>query len=296
MLDMGKMANDSPATLKKSLVLELERQLKAEGLKTAGRHPSDNFVHLIESLCAKHGQRVVVLIDEYDKPILDHIARPEIAESNREVLRGFYGILKSMDQYLSFTFITGVTKFTKTAIFSGLNNLLDITLMKDYANICGIAVDELGSYFSDRINELSTSNGFTDIASVHDEILNWYDGYSWDGESRVINPFSLLNFFRQKMFSGFWYASGAPNFLIDLIKEDPGQFENFRSSKMTEFMLDAADLNKLDPESIMFQAGYLTVKSVDYSMGSPIYHLVMPNLEVREAFNLQIKSHRYSTL
>ena len=289
-LDMSKVANKTPEILESSLITNLDVQIHAEGLDIPHGNPSDMFFRLIDGLHRKYGQRVVVLIDEYDKPILDHLTNLTIAEGNREILQGFYGILKSMDPYLRLTFITGVTKFTKTAIFSGLNNLLDITMLDDYANICGITLDDLEVYFSDRIKALSGRKGFENLESVYDEILNWYDGYSWDGESRVINPFSLLNFFRQRKFEGFWYASGTPGFLIDMLKKDPGLFIGLKDSEVTGFMLDSADLGQLDPESIMFQSGYLTIESINYSMRPPLYRLTIPNLEVREAFNLHIVS------
>jgi len=289
-LDMSKIANDNPETLKKSLLNNLKRQIKTEKLDIPEEHPSDMFAHYIECMYEKYGQKVVVLIDEYDKPILDQLVNFEIAEGNREVLRGFYGILKSMDPYLRLTFITGVTKFAKTAIFSGLNNLLDITLLEDYANICGIAIEDLDMHFGDRINKLASYKGFAGVENVRNEILGWYDGYSWDGESKVINPFSLLYFFRQRKFAGFWYASGTPKFLIDMLKKDPGMYIGLNESIITEFMLDSADLDNLDPESLMFQSGYLTIKSIDYTMGSPVYRLVIPNHEVKEAFNLHVIS------
>ena len=289
-IDMSKAATESSDALKNSLIAILSIQIKAENLDIPEGNPSDMFFRLIDGLHSKYKQRVVVLIDEYDKPILDQLANLDITEANRQILRGFYGILKSMDPYLRLTFITGVTKFAKTAIFSGLNNLLDITLLDDYANICGITLDDLEFYFGDRIRELSGRKGFKGQVSVYDEILHWYDGYSWDGESRVINPFSLLTFFRQKKFSAFWYSSGTPGFLIDLLKKEPGMLISPEDSEVTDFMLDSADFGKLDPESIMFQSGYLTIKSIDYSMRPPLYRLTIPNHEVREAFNLHIVS------
>ena len=165
---------------------------------------SDMFKYLIQSLYKKYNKRVVVLIDEYDKPILDHLIDIETAEANRIVLRGFYGILKSMDPYLRFAFFTGVSKFTKTSVFSGLNNLLDITMIREYANICGVAVDDLDAYFGEHIENLASLNSFKRYGDLHEEILAWYDGYSWDGETRVINPFSLISFFACASDSGVW--------------------------------------------------------------------------------------------
>ena len=287
-LDMSNISNETPEILKESLAVNLKKRIKEENLDITCEIPSDMFKTLLEALHNKYNQRVVVLIDEYDKPILDHVDDIEVAEANRKVLRGFFGILKSMDPYLRFTFITGVTKFTKASIFSELNNLLDITLTEEYANICGVAIEELDKYFSEHIKSLSTLNKFKQYDSLHDEILAWYDGYSWNGEARVINPFSLLSFFIQKKFSSFWYASGSPKFLMDLMKKKPASYTNLINLTIGEWALDTFDLKKIEVEPLLFQTGYLTVKEVLHSSGSPAYLLGIPNFEVREAFNLHI--------
>ena len=285
-LDMCKIANKTPELLERSLAEELQKRILSEGFSIASKIPSGIFIGLIEALYEKYQQRVVVLIDEYDKPILDHLTNIETAEANRQVLRGFYGILKSMDPYLRLTFITGVSKFTKTSIFSELNNLLDITLTEEYANICGIAVADLSKYFSEHIDNLATLNNFKNYKNLHNEILSWYDGYSWDGCTRVINPFSLLTFFIQKRFASFWYASGTPKFIIDLIKKDPEVYINLKGMAMTELMLDFADFSALEVEPLLFQSGYLTVKEIIFKPGAADYVLGLPNFEVNEAINL----------
>jgi hypothetical protein len=230
----------------------------------------------------------VVLIDEYDKPILDQISRIEVAEGNREVLRGFYGVLKSMDPFLRLTFITGVTKFTKTSVFSGLNNLRDITMAEEYANICGIAIEDLDTYFGEHIEDLKTLDRFKQYESVRDEILFWYDGYSWDGETRVINPYSLLSFFTGKKFSGFWYASGTPKFLLDLIRKRPDGYMGLNNLEMGEWELDTFDIQRIEAGPLLFQTGYLTVKETLPGQVPAVYLLDVPNFEVRMAFNLHI--------
>ena len=250
--------------------------------------PSEIFMHFIELLYNKYNQRVVVLIDEYDKPILDHIDSIEIANANRQILREFYGILKSMDPYLQFTFITGVSKFVKTSIFSGVNNLLDITLSKKTANICGITMDDLDQYFGCYIEHLSMQDGFAQYKNIRDDILTWYDGYSWDGQTRVINPFSLLSFLQQERFAGFWYASGTPGFLLETIKKNPESYSNKNNIEITETMLDSIEIDKIMIEPLLFQTGYLTIKEIIKTTGSQIYHLGVPNYEVREAFNIHV--------
>jgi len=284
-LDMSNISNKSPEAFEASLAVELRRIISYEELVIADESPSDIFKNLIASLYNKYNKRVVVLIDEYDKPILDHIQNYAIADGNRQVLRGFYGILKSMDKYLEFSFITGVTKFTKSSIFSGLNNLTDITMAEKYANVCGIPVENLDECCGEYITSLATHKNFKHYDSIHDEILSWYDGYSWDGESRLLNPFSLFNFFDQKRFAGFWYASGTPRFLPNMIKNKPETYTNLKSFEITEHMLDSVDIDKLSLEPLLFQTGYLTVKEIQILQDEPVYILEMPNTEVKRALS-----------
>ena len=287
-LDMSNISNKTPKVLEDSIVSTLRTRIKDEGLDITDDIPSDIFKHLIVGLFKKYNQRVVVLIDEYDKPILDHINDADTAEANRMVIKGFYGILKSMDQYLRFTFITGVSKFTKTSIFSELNNLLDITMTEKYVNICGIPIESLEEYFGEHIESLASSENFKPLGSLSDVILKWYDGYSWDGKTRLLNPFSLLSFFSQKRLESYWYASGTPKFLIDLIKKKPESFTSLKNLEIRERVLDTFDIRQMEIEPLLFQTGYLTVKSVIREFGAPIYVLDMPNLEVSEAFSLQL--------
>ncbi|MCL2060257.1 MAG: AAA family ATPase, partial [Oscillospiraceae bacterium] len=175
--DMSNIANKNSDALESALLLDLKIKIEAEGLSIdADSDPSGVFKRLILELHKKYNQRVVVLIDEYDKPILDHIDNVDTAEDNRKAIRGFYGILKSMDPYLKFTFLTGVSKFSKTSIFSELNNLMDITMTEDYVDICGFPVNSLKDSFGEHINSLAKHEMFKHFDSVHDEILAWYDG------------------------------------------------------------------------------------------------------------------------
>ena len=295
-LDMSNNANKTPDILEKSLALSIKRVARAENIAIGDEIPSEMFMQLIEAFYEKNNRRVVVLIDEYDKPILDNIDNINISKANQRVLRDFYGILKSMDQYLQFIFITGVSKFTKTSLFSGLNNLTDITLSKKYPNICGITIDDLQKYFISHIEYLAVQKSFMQNENLHnahdiyDEILAWYDGYSWDGQTRVINPFSLLSFLAEERFSGFWYASGTPRFLLDLIRKNPESYTNLRNFEIAETMLDSIEIDKLTIEPLLFQTGYLTIKDIPVTAGIPVYHLDIPNYEVREAFNVHVLS------
>jgi hypothetical protein len=293
-LDMNNISNKTPEVLERSILNDLSMRSEKEEKKVPdnnpGSHasPGDAFKRLIVGLHSKYNKKVVVLIDEYDKPILDHLSNPDIAEANRQVLRGFFGILKSMDPHLRFSMITGVSKFTKTSVFSDLNNLFDITMADEYAEICGIPVGCLEKYFGEHMEALNAQRRFPGIANIHDEILAWYDGYSWDGDSKVFNPFSLLSFFVRKKFESFWYSSGSPKFLIDLIKSKPESFLSLTNLRIRERMLDNFEIRNMEIEPLLFQTGYLTVKEILNKGVLPQYVLEIPNFEVRDAFNLQI--------
>ena len=287
-LDMSSIANESPEILKDELAREMRNKIYAEGITCMPGHPSSLFKDLIKVLYDKYKNSVVVLIDEYDKPIIDRLGTPDIAEANRDVLRGFYGIIKSMDRYIKLSIITGVSKFTKTSVFSGLNNLRDITLTRKYAGICGIATQDLDKYFGEYIEKLSAQGGFKDYKNLHDEILAWYDGYSWDGVNRVINPFSLLSFFNEERFSCFWFDSGTPKFLIDIIKKRPEGYTDLSDTEIGEWALNSFDIQDLSAAPLLFQTGYLTIKEILYNQTPAVYVLSAPNFEVKTAFNLYI--------
>ena len=291
-LDMSNISCETPDVFKHTLSARVMDYIEEEGIRVSDETPSGLLNNLIKGLHRKFNQKVVMLIDEYDKPILDHITNIEIAEANRIILSEFYGILKSLDSNIRFIFFTGVSKFTKTSVFSSLNNLSDITMLEDYSNICGIPVDDLHIVFGDRIKSLSEHKNFKHHPSLLDIILLWYDGYSWDGETKLLNPFGLLSFFHAKQTKSFWYVSGSPKFLIDLIKTKPECVFNFNNLIISETDLDAMDIQNLEVGSLLFQTGYLTVSKVipaEPEIGvPPSYLLEIPNLEVREAFFNQL--------
>ena len=287
-LDMSSIANDTPETLKESLLSKLNERVEEESLGISERLPSDLYQRLIKKLYEKYDKTVVILIDEYDKPILDHIDDPETAEGNRSVLRGFYGVLKSMDPYLRLAFITGVSKFTKTSVFSGMNNLKDITMLERYAGICGVPIEELVTYFNEHIEKLAQRGKLGNRAEICDKILEWYDGYSWDGEGRVINPYSLLNFLSDGKFSPYWFATGTPKFLTDIVKKRPEGYADLNDPEVSEASLDCFDIYRMPAAPILFQTGYLTVKEVIAEPPPEVYRLTIPNFEVKIAFNLSL--------
>jgi hypothetical protein len=163
-------------------------------------------------------------------------------------------------------------------------------MRKKYSSICGVEIENLGKYFGPRIEQLSSVDGYGPYDDIYQTILEWYDGYSWDGKTRVINPFALLTFFMQEKFESYWYVSGSPKFLADMIKTRPESYLNLNKFEMSEGMLDSADIGGLGLEPLLFQTGYLTVTEIFSATKSPVYLLGIPNHEVREALNLQILS------
>jgi hypothetical protein len=239
------------------------------------------FRELIILLSAKN--RVVTLVDEYDKPIIDFIDNQEIASQNRQILKNFYSILKGMDEYLKFVFITGVSKFSKVSFFSDLNNLKDITLSQTYATLLGYTQDELLYYFEDRLNRLAGNKTESKDEWIED-IKTWYNGYSWDGENFVYNPFSVLNFFQEKQFGNYWFESGSPSFLVRLIHSYHIDLPELAHYKVGEEVFSSFDINRMHVVSLLFQTGYLTIKEIlPAGKRKRFYILSYPNLEVKEA-------------
>ena len=287
-VDMSSLSTTNSAIFEYSLSEEIRTQANREGFRTLEGDSALLFKQLIGDLYNKYNQHVVVLIDEYDKPILDHIDDIDAAEENRKVLRSFYGILKSMDPMLRFTFFTGVSRFTKTSVFSELNNLTDISMVEKYADICGIPADSLEEHFGEHIANLHNYDAFKHYGDIAKEILAWYDGYTWDGKKRLLNPFSILSLFATNKIGAFWYSSGSTKILIDLIKMKPESLLSLKNLEMSDRALETFDINRMELEPLLFQTGYLTVKDVIYQIGPSVYRLDIPNLEVREALNLQV--------
>ncbi len=236
--------------------------------------PGERLLTLIPELSAKTEEKVVFLVDEYDKPILDTIEKPEIAAEIRDGLRDFYGALKPLDPHLRFVLLTGVSKFSKAGIFSGLNNLNDITVDPRFSALCGYRQEDLQTVF----NEL-----FSDFDS--EEIRIWYNGYSWGGEL-VYNPYDILLLFAKKTFRAWWFETGTPSFLIKLLREKPRTIPDMEGLVVGDDLLGSFTIENLKPETLLFQSGYLTIKSWSSSPSRGTwYTLGFPNREVREAFN-----------
>jgi Predicted AAA-ATPase/PD-(D/E)XK nuclease superfamily len=241
---------------------------------------ASQFKELLEKLYAKHGG-VVLLVDEYDKPIIDYLETEHLdnAKVNRQTLRDFYSIVKSSDEYLRLVFITGISKFAKVSLFSHLNNLDDISLNKNYATLAGYTQTEIETYFEDYIGQTRQDLNLSRVELL-EQMKIWYNGYSWDGgESRVYNPFGTLNFFHNREFRNYWFSTGNPHFLIEQMKKH-GQFA-IENTYADSIDFDIFDIENISLTALLFQTGYLTIKARDVEPGS--YILDYPNQEVRQS-------------
>ena len=241
----------------------------------------DRFVSLIRNAAEKSGERVVILVDEYDKPMLQAIGNDTLQSEYRNTLKAFYGVLKSMDGYIKFALLTGVTKFGKVSVFSDLNNLMDLSRDLRYFDICGISEEELLRDFSDDIHELASANGQT-FEQACDRLKEDYDGYHFCPDSPgMYNPFSILNTFAKKTYGSYWFETGTPTYLVELLKKS-----NYDLEEMSHVETDADILDSIftddNPIPVIYQSGYLTIKSYDKEFG--IYELGFPNREVEEGF------------
>ena len=232
------------------------------------------FEDLILKAREKYGQKVVVLVDEYDKPILDNIDYPERAAEVREGLKNLYSVLKGQDAHLQFVFMTGVTKFSKVSLFSGLNQLKDITLSAAYATICGYTQNDLETTFAGH------------LAGVNWEQLKaWYNGYHFLGEA-VYNPYDILLFISENQtYRNYWFETGNPSFLIKLFQQKAYFLPDLEQLEVSEEILDSFDIETIDPVTLLFQAGYLTIADAYMDLGEFTFKLVIPNHEVRVALN-----------
>ena len=260
---------------------ELDRRivdLLYRNQKTLGitcRDPGDIpgcFGELIRNSADKYGLRAVVLVDEYDKPILDNITDPDRAVEIREGLKNLYSVIKDSDAHIRFAFLTGVSKFSKVSLFSGLNNLTDITLDVHYATICGYTEAEMTEVFAEHLKDKPVA-----------EIRKWYNGYSWLAE-KVYNPFSVLNYLRSGEFRNYWFESGTPEFLLKLFLTRKYLAPGLQNTVATERLLGSFDLDSIEVETIMFQTGYLTIQDRQQFGNLTAYRLDYPNLEVRMSF------------
>lgn len=271
-LDFLGLEYENQKELIESLEYMINQNADTYGIELKEKGYAKRFKELIRELSQQ--DKVVVLVDEYDKPIINNIENRDIAKENRKILRTFYEAIKGADEYIRFVFITGVSKFSKVSIFSGLNNLDDITVDDRFSTLLGYTHQELLHYFKDRLKDKEVEG-----------IKRWYNGYSWDGKNFVYNPLSILFFFNKGKFGNYWFSTGTPTFLVKFIKEykvDVRRIDNHNANKL---IFDSFDIERINVFALLFQTGYLTIKEVkEISPTQTIYRLSYPNEEVKESF------------
>jgi hypothetical protein len=267
--------------VEKALYLEINKIAESYQLVLKETSYDRCFQELIQLLSEKHKKNVVVLVDEYDKPIIHYIEKGNStqAEINRDILKSFYGILKDSGQYLRFTFITGVSKFAKVSIFSDLNYFSDLTLNPKFATVCGFTEAEIRHYCPQGLIDLAENENMS-VEEIVDKIRYWYNGFSWNGKDFVYNPFSTMLLMEHQAFDNYWFQSGTPTFLVKLINADYRY--KIKDIKINSSIYDWYDLKNLNYISIMLQTGYLTFKK---SLGDNSYIVNYPNKEVENSFS-----------
>ncbi|MEY4979864.1 MAG: hypothetical protein RLZZ352_2134, partial [Pseudomonadota bacterium] len=273
-ISLGSGVLASPSDLHDSLDGQLLHHETACGLAQQTLSMRRRFIHLIETLHEQSGERVVVLVDEYDKPILDNITDTARATVMREALKDIYSVLKDSDAHLKFVFLTGVSKFSKVSLFSGLNHLKDITLDARFSALCGYTDEDIDTVFAPELPGLD-----------RDEIRRWYNGYNWLGQS-VYNPFDVLLLFDKREFQPFWFETGTPTFLVKLLAEKQFFTPDLSQLMALEQLIASFDVDDIPPEALLFQTGYLTLRGrEEISRTQWVYTLGYPNREVEVSLN-----------
>ena len=273
-LSFGSGHFKEPGYLHTNLMAQLDAFERRASLAPEYATAPERFSRLIEALHDRAGQPVAVLVDEYDKPILDSLEEPETARANRDLLRGLYATVKDRDAHLKFTFLTGVSKFSKVSLFSGLNNLKDITLDARYSAVCGYTEADIDAVFAPELPGLD-----------RDEVRDWYNGYSWLGDEKVYNPFDILLLFDKRQFGAYWFETGTPTFLIETLFKRRVSSLKLDEMVGTSDLLSTFDVEDIATEALLFQTGYLTITDEENLGGEPLYRLGYPNREVRQSLN-----------
>ena len=276
-LDFSKGDFTAPGYLHRNAMAQLDGLERRAGAACGYDTAPERLSQLLETLHERTGERAVVLVDEYDKPILDALEDRELARANRNYLRGLYSTLKFADAHIRFSFITGVSKFSKVSLFSGLNNLKDITLDPRYSGICGYTEADLDAVFAPELPGLDRG-----------AIREWYNGYSWLGGERVYNPFDILLLFDSREFGAHWLETGTPSFLVDTLFRRRVRSVDFDGMLASDRLLSTFDVDEIAPEALLFQTGYLTIRERERVGGRTLYRLGYPNREVREGLNEQL--------
>lgn len=281
-LDLNIEKYDTPESLDKILNDNLEYWESLYGTRPSERSFSLRFAGIIQRACEKTGQRVVILVDEYDKPMLQAIGNEALQKQFRDTLKPFYGALKTKDGFIKFAFLTGVTKFGKVSVFSDLNNLKDISMDERFVDICGITEKEIHENLKDELNELAQKQNMS-FEEVCRELKVCYDGYHFmENTMGIYNPFSLLNTFDKMKFGSYWFETGTPTYLVKLLKKHHYDLERMAHEETDSQVLNSIDSESTNPIPVIYQSGYLTIKGYDEEFG--MYRLGFPNREVEEGF------------
>lgn len=280
--DFSRIASRTPDEFESSLKRTLLNIAAKKEIPVVAPTIQEGLEALITGLAGKNN-RVVILVDEYDSPIINNLRNLDIAQGNREILKSFFTTIKSLDKYTQFTFVTGVSKFSQVSLFSGPNNLLDITMDPRYAAMMGYTEEEIKSHFSEHLQAVmrKKSRSMDDILN---EMREWYNGYRFSEKiSSVYNPYSTLLFLDSMKSKSYWYRTGTPSFLIDEVKKHPQMIIPLKGISATESLLsDISHLDRINLSALMFQTGYLTIQ--DYNSEEDSYRLDFPNREVKQAF------------
>ncbi|HEV2601332.1 MAG TPA: AAA family ATPase [Candidatus Babeliales bacterium] len=294
-LDFGGITNRTPEQLEQSLCFALQQIAVDHGIEPlTGSTPANMLKQLVQNL--KQHDPIVLLIDEYDKPIVDHIDNLTIAEDNRKILGNFYTTVKSLEQYWRAIFITGVSKFAKTSLFSGLNNLTELSFDPIAAELFGYTEEELITYYSSQIDSLAQHAGKTKLETIKN-LKNWYDGYRFSQDmqkSLMYNPLSVTTCLDNKRFANYWFSTGSPGFLIALLRQKGIHLEINEPIKMSMKGFESIDIHNIPLYALLLQTGYLTI--ADYDSSDNVFTLDYPNEEVRESFkDYLVQAFAYAT-
>ncbi len=258
-LSMTEVDTADPQAVGRGITYRLKRIAEENGISLEEAHYKYAFTELIEKMGKR--ERLVLLIDEYDKPILDHLHEPEIAQKHRDLLRTFYSTIKDADPYLRFALMTGITKFTKAGVFSTLNNLYDISYTERYATMLGYTQEELEQDFREYIEEGIRQTGQSREEYL-EEIRRYYNGFSFDGKAFVYNPFSILGYFKDYRFKNYWFETGSPYFLGEYIKRHEIEINELMEYPIYESLFSAYEIESAPAASFLAQSGYLTCNSI----------------------------------
>ena len=280
--DFSGKSYATPDALSDILNIQLKQMENVYGVEVMSDACDSRLKGVIEAACRKTGRKVVVLIDEYDKPVIDNLTRPELRKPFRETLEGFYSVLKGKDEFIRFGFLTGVTKIGKMSVFSWLNNIQDISMRAEYSGICGISETELKSYFGESTTALAQADGIS-VSECYEKLAKMYDGYHFYPKAAgVYNPFSLINTFNANEFGEYWFETGTPSFLVKYLKDGKYNLENISRNRVPLIALSGTNYAEPQPISLMYQSGYLTITGYDPEFRT--YTLDYPNEEVRSGF------------